>query len=86
MPGEITFAINKERITKGLVVSDEEALDAMAIAFETLKLVLEPGGAVALAAILAGRIETQGRTLAVVASGGNVDPSVFSKALARSSF
>jgi len=85
MPGAITFAINKGRITEGLAVSDDEALDAMAIAFETLKLVLEPGGAVTLAAVLAGRIEAKGRTLAVVASGGNVDPSVFSRALARSS-
>ncbi|MGI9420887.1 MAG: threonine ammonia-lyase [Geminicoccaceae bacterium] len=83
MPGEITFEINKSRIEGGLTISDEDALDAMALAFETLKLVLEPGGAAALAAVLSGKIETAGRTLAVVASGGNVDPSVYSKALAR---
>ena len=82
IPGEITFAINRSRIESGLTVSDEEALQAMALAFETLKLVLEPGGAVSLAAALFGRIETRGRTIAVVASGGNVDPAVFAKALA----
>jgi len=47
--------------------------------------VLEPGGAAALAAVLSGKIEAEGRTLAVVASGGNVDPAVFAKALARPS-
>ncbi|MEM8949579.1 MAG: pyridoxal-phosphate dependent enzyme, partial [Pseudomonadota bacterium] len=83
-PGEMTFAINRSRLESVLVVSDDEALDAMAIAFETLKLVIEPGGAVALAAALSGRIETAGRNIAVVASGGNVDPAVFAKALARS--
>ncbi|MEZ5933818.1 MAG: threonine/serine dehydratase [Alphaproteobacteria bacterium] len=85
MPGELTFAVNRSRIAKGLVVSDEEALEAMAVAFETLKLVIEPGGAVALAAALSGRIATAGRTLAVMASGGNVDPAVFARALERSS-
>lgn len=82
-PGELTFAINESRIESGLVVSDEEALDAVATAFETLKLVIEPGGAVALAAVLAGRIDIEDRTIAVVASGGNVDPAVFAKALER---
>ena len=56
----------------------------MAIAFDMLKLVIEPGGAVALAACLSGRIEVKDRTIAVVASGGNVDPSVFVEALERS--
>lgn len=84
-PGEITFGVNKSRIAGGLTISDEDALNAMALAFETLKLVLEPGGAAALAAVLSGKIEAEGRTLAVVASGGNVDPAVFAKALARSS-
>jgi threonine dehydratase len=82
-PGELTFALNKSLKVQGLTVTDDEALEAMAVAFETLKLVLEPGGAVSLAAALSGRIETKGRTLAVVASGGNVDPAVFAKALTR---
>jgi threonine dehydratase len=82
-PGELTFAINRSRIESSLVISDDDALEAMATAFETLKLVLEPGGAAAFAAALSGKIETRGRTVAVVASGGNVDPAVFSQALAR---
>ncbi|MEM7042108.1 MAG: threonine/serine dehydratase [Pseudomonadota bacterium] len=82
-PGELTFAINRSRLESALVVSDDEALEAMATAFGTLKLVIEPGGAVALAAALSGRIQTEGRTIAVVASGGNVDPAVFSQALNR---
>lgn len=82
-PGKITFEINKSRLAGALVISDDDALEAMAAAFETLKLVLEPGGAAALAAALSGRIETKGRTTAVVASGGNVDPAVFAKALKR---
>ncbi len=82
MPGELTFEINKSRLTSALTVRDDEALEAMAVAFETLKLVLEPGGAVSLAAVLSGRIEAKGRTLAVVVSGGNVDPAVFARALA----
>lgn len=81
MPGEITFEINKNRIERGLTVSDDEALAGVATAFETLKLVLEPGGAVALAATLFGKIETEGRTIVAVASGGNVDPAVFERAL-----
>ncbi len=84
-PGELTFAINKSLGVRGLTITDDEALDAMAVAFETLKLVLEPGGAAALAAALSGRIETKGRTVAVVASGGNVDPATFARALERRS-
>ena len=82
MPGELTFAINQGRLAGGLVVSDAEVLAAMAFAFQHLKLVVEPGGAVALAALLAGRIETAGRVIGVVISGGNVDPEVFGRALA----
>jgi threonine dehydratase len=62
----------------GLVVSDEEVRSAMAFAFAHLKLVLEPGGAVALAAVLAGKVPTQGRQMAIVLSGGNVDPELAS--------
>ena len=53
----------------------------MAFAFEHLKLVIEPGGAAALAALLAGRIALNGRTAVIVASGGNVDPATFVRAL-----
>jgi threonine dehydratase len=55
----------------------------MAFAFRHLKLVIEPGGAVALAALLSGKLDLAGRSALVVASGGNVDPGVFAKALAR---
>jgi threonine dehydratase len=76
-PGELTFAINAPRLAGGLSVSEDEVRRAVRFAFERLKLVIEPGGAVALAAILAGKIETRGRTIAIVASGGNVDSGLF---------
>jgi threonine dehydratase len=82
-PGEITFALNGRRLSGALAVSDEEALAAMAFAFRHLKIVLEPGGAVALAAVLAGKAALDGRTALVVASGGNVDADVFARALAE---
>ncbi|MGD9828830.1 MAG: threonine/serine dehydratase [Hyphomicrobiaceae bacterium] len=78
-PGEITFELLKSRLAGGLAVSDDEARAAVRFAYEELKLVVEPGGAVALAAVLAGRIETMGRTTAVVLSGGNADPDVFAE-------
>jgi len=63
------------------VVSEAEVKRAMIFAFENLKLVIEPGGAVGLAAILAKKIPTEGRTIAVIASGGNVDPRLFADIL-----
>jgi threonine dehydratase len=80
-PGELTFAINRRLLKGGLAVSDDEVLRAMALAFLHLKVVVEPGGAVALAAALAGRLDCRGRTVAVVLSGGNVDPALFARAL-----
>jgi threonine dehydratase len=80
-PGAMTFALNRARLSGALGVSDAEALAAMAFAFRHLKLVLEPGGAVALAAVLAGKAEARGRTTLVVASGGNVDAAVFARAI-----
>lgn len=76
-PGEITFAVAKQNLAGGLVVSDAEARAAMRFAFEELKVVAEPGGAVALAAVLCQRLPVKGRTIAVVLSGGNVDPRLF---------
>ena len=76
-PGALTFPINVERVRSGVVVSDDEVGAAMRAAFLHLKLVVEPGGAVALAAVLAGKIETAGRTVVAVLSGGNVDPGIF---------
>ncbi len=82
MPGEMTFAVNQPRLAGGLVVSDAEVLAAIAFAFTHLKLVVEPGGAVALAALLAGKLDVRGRVVGAVLSGGNVDAAVFARALA----
>lgn len=78
-PGALTFPINRELVTGGLSVSDDEVRDAMRFAFRELKLVVEPGGAAALAAVLAGKIETAGCVTAVVLSGGNVDSELFAE-------
>ena len=82
-PGTLTFAINRELLAGILTVSDPEVQAAMACAFRDLKLVVEPGGAVAFAAALAGKIPLAGRTTAIVLSGGNVDWGTFAAALAR---
>jgi len=82
MPGEITFPILRDHLAGVLTVSDAEVAGAMRYAFTTLKLVVEPGGVVALAALLAGRIALAGRTAAIVLSGGNVDPELFARVLA----
>ena len=79
-PGKITFPVNRVRLAGGLAVTDEEVLDAVAFARDVLKLIVEPGGAVALACVLSGKIETQGKVIAVVLSGGNVDPEILAKA------
>jgi len=75
-PGQITFAVGRAVLSDGLVVSDEEVRAAIRFAFEDLKLVIEPGGAVALAALLAGRYKPEGRTVVAVISGGNIDPGM----------
>ncbi len=80
-PGELTFAVNRRLLAGGLVVSDAEVEEAMRQAFRHLKLVVEPGGAVALAAALTGRLDCRGRTVAVVLSGGNVDPALYARVL-----
>jgi threonine dehydratase len=82
MPGRASFAINRSRVTQGLTVSDEEAMAAVAFAARELKLVVEPGGAVALAALLQGRIDVRGKVVVAVISGGNIDPDVLARALA----
>jgi threonine dehydratase len=79
IPGEITFAINGRLLTKGLTASDAEVGTAVGFAFRELKLVVEPGGAVGLAALLAGHIDSSGKTVVIVLSGGNVDPDMFAK-------
>ncbi len=83
MPGELTFAINRTRVRRGIAVTDDEALAAVAFAFRELRLVAEPGGAAALAAVLAGHVAADGRTVAVVLTGANIDEAVLSEALRR---
>ena len=82
-PGNLTFPILKARCGPGVAVSDHEALHAMALAFSRLKIVVEPGGAVALAAALFHPEASQGDAVIAVASGGNVDTDVFAQALSR---
>lgn len=80
-PGKITFPILQRLAGPGLVVSDDQALKAMALAWQRLKIVLEPGGAVALAAALFLPGQVQGDAVICLASGGNVDQPVFARAL-----
>jgi threonine dehydratase len=77
MPGQLTFDIMTEFVTGGLTVSDVQVREAMRFAFVNLKIVVEPGGAVALAAVLSGKIDTAGKTTAIIFSGGNVDVEQF---------
>lgn len=80
-PGNITWPILHRLVGPGLVISDEEALQAMAHAFNRLKVVAEPGGAAALAAALFRPDEIEGDDVIVTISGGNVDPDMFGRAL-----
>jgi threonine dehydratase len=80
-PGEITFAINRQTLSGSVAVSDAEVAEAMRAAFTYLKLVVEPGGAVAVASVLGGKLDCRGKTVVVVASGGNVDPALFAEIL-----
>jgi threonine dehydratase len=70
-PGELTFSINSRLLSGGLVVTEDEVRTAIAFAARHLKLVVEPGGAVALAAVLAGHYDAKGQKVGVVLSGGN---------------
>jgi threonine dehydratase len=80
-PSRLTFPLLQAHCAPGLTVTDEEALRAMALAFRHLRIVLEPGGAVSLAAALFRRDQIEGEAVIAVASGGNVDPGVFAQAL-----
>ncbi|WP_227471815.1 threonine/serine dehydratase [Cereibacter johrii] len=83
VPGVHNFPICKAHLAGGLAVSDEEVIDAIRFAYRQLKLVVEPGGAAALAAILSGKIDIKGKTAGVVLSGGNVDPEKFAAYIAQ---
>ncbi|MBI3437535.1 MAG: pyridoxal-phosphate dependent enzyme, partial [Proteobacteria bacterium] len=80
--GDITYEIAKERWERVAVMSDDAVRRAMKLAFQRLKIVLEPSGAIALAAALEGGLDLKGKTVAIIASGGNVDVETFVKALA----
>lgn len=79
IPGELTFSINQRLLARGVTASDTEVAQAVAFAFREFKLVVEPGGAVALAALLAGKIPSRGKNVVLVLSGGNVDAEMFSR-------
>ena len=81
-PGALGFALNRANVAGALAVSDEATLAAVAFAFRELKMVVEPGGAVALAALLSGAFPARGKTVVTVLSGGNVDEAVLARALA----
>jgi threonine dehydratase len=82
MPGKLTFAINRSLVGAGVAASDAEVTAAVAFAFSELKLVVEPGGAVALAALMTGKIDVTGKVTVAVLSGGNIDPELFSRLVA----
>jgi threonine dehydratase len=78
-PGRLTFEINRALVGKGVTATEEEVGRAVGFAFRELKLVVEPGGAVALAALLAGRLDIRGKIAVAVLSGGNIDPELFAR-------
>jgi threonine dehydratase len=81
-PGDMTFALNRRLGVRGLAVSDAEVRAAMRFAYSWMKLVVEPGGAVCLAAVLSGKLPVEGRTVSIVLSGANVDPATFCRSIA----
>jgi threonine dehydratase len=81
-PGVITWEINRRLVGDGVSASDEEVGRAVAFAFRELKLVVEPGGAIGLAALLAGKLDVKGKVVVAVLSGGNVDAELFHRLIA----
>ena len=80
-PGEITWSINERLVDEFLTVSELEVMHALSFAFKYLKLVVEPGGVVALAALLQKKVDIKNKRVAVILSGGNVDPAIFTRCL-----
>ncbi|MBN9671443.1 threonine ammonia-lyase [Roseibium aggregatum] len=82
-PGEIGFSILRSLAGTGLLVTDDEVLDAVAFAFSELKLVVEPGGAAALAAVLSGKLPLRKKKICIVLTGGNADPETILKSVSN---
>jgi threonine dehydratase len=82
-PGELTFPITRELIGQGTTVNDDEVSDAVRYAFHELKLVVEPGGVIGLAALLAGKVAVKGKIVVAILSGANVDPELFGRLIAK---
>ncbi|HET7566709.1 MAG TPA: pyridoxal-phosphate dependent enzyme [Gaiellaceae bacterium] len=78
-PGRLTFEVNSRLLDEALTVSDDEIVDAMAFLFDRMKLVVEPSGAVGIAALLTGKLDVAGREVGVVLSGGNVGAARFAE-------
>lgn len=82
-PGELTFPITSKLIGQGVAATDEEVGKAVAFAWRELKLVVEPGGVIGLAALLAGKLDVKGKVVVAVLSGGNIDPDLFCRLIAQ---
>lgn len=80
-PGELAFSISRRLVGSGLRVTDDEVLRAVAFAARELKLVVEPGGAASLAAVLGRKLDTHAAVTLIVLSGGNIDPKILARAL-----
>ena len=81
IPGQLTWPINSKNVSGYLTVSEQEILHAISFAAQYLKLTIEPGGSVALAALLAGKLPTQSKTIALILSGGNITPTLLQHCL-----
>jgi threonine dehydratase len=81
-PGDLTFSLVSALGAKVVTVSDDELRAAVRFAFERLKLVIEPSGAAALAALLAARVDVRGMRVGAIVSGGNVDAETFARVIA----
>ena len=82
-PGALTWSINRTTVSNFLVVTEDEVRHAVSFAFRYMKLVVEPGGAVALAALLSKKLNLEGQDLALILSGGNIDPLVLDNCLSE---
>ena len=84
-PGELTFEVNRRLVDEVVAVTDDEIVEAMAFLFDRLKVVVEPSGAVGVAALLTGKLDARGRSVGVVLSGGNVGAARFAELVSSSS-